>query len=56
LGKADAKWFASAFCSADGQFNQIGDIKHKFSAQSVSKVFAYAYLHDLYSQKGPGKG
>ena len=55
LAKADPKWFASAFCSADGQFNQLGEYKHKFSAQSVSKVMTYAYLHDLYTQKGKGQ-
>ncbi len=25
LVEADEKWFASAFCSSDGQFTQVGD-------------------------------
>lgn len=24
LGKADPKWFSTAFCSTDGQFSQLG--------------------------------
>ena len=48
LGKADPKWFASAFCSSDGQFSQLGQFDGKFSMQSVSKVVAYAYVYDLY--------
>jgi hypothetical protein len=48
LGRADPKWFASSFCSADGQFSQLGDHHGKFSMQSVSKVVAYAYIYDLY--------
>ncbi len=55
LFKADPKWFASAFCSADGQFSQLGDHKGKFSMQSVSKVVAYSYLYNLYVQKGKGE-
>jgi len=55
LAKADPKWFASSFCSSDGQYHQIGDTKYKFSAQSVSKVMTYAYLHDLYCKKGNGQ-
>jgi hypothetical protein len=31
LFKADPKWFASAFCSSDGQFSQLGDHHGKFS-------------------------
>ena len=54
LGKADPKWFASAFCSSDGQFSQLGDYDGKFSMQSVSKVVAYAYIYDLYVKKGRG--
>jgi glutaminase len=55
LGKADPKWFASSFCSADGQFSQLGDHSGKFSMQSVSKVVAYAYIYNLYVQKGKGE-
>ena len=52
LFKADAKWFATAFCTIDGQFIQLGDYQRKFSMQSVSKVVSYAYLYDLYVRKG----
>lgn len=48
LAKANPKSFGSSFCSSDGQYNQIGETSFKFSAQSVSKVMTYAYLHDLY--------
>ena len=48
LFKANPKWFATAFCSIDGQFSQLGDYNGKFSMQSVSKVVAYAYLYHLY--------
>lgn len=52
LAKASPDWFASAFCSTDGQFSQLGDHDKKFSIQSVGKVFAYAMLHNLYLTKG----
>ena len=55
LFKADPKWFASAFCSADGQFSQLGSHQGKFSMQSVSKVVAYAYIYNLYQLKGKGE-
>lgn len=47
LAKADPNWFATSFCSADGQFSQFGDIDGKFSIQSVGKVVAYSFLHNL---------
>lgn len=31
LAKASRNTFASAWCSSDGQFNQLGDFKIKFS-------------------------
>lgn len=55
LLKANPKWFASAFCSADGQFTQEGDCSRMFSMQSVSKVVAYAYLYNIYVHKGNGE-
>lgn len=55
LFKADPKWFASSFCSTDGQFSQLGNYQGKFSMQSVSKVVAYAFIYDLYVQKGCGE-
>jgi len=54
LFKADPKWWASSFCSTDGQFSQLGDYQGKFSMQSVSKVVAYSYLYNLHVLKGNG--
>jgi len=47
LAKADQNWFASGFCSTDGQLCEVGDFKKTFSCQSVGKVISYAYLHNL---------
>ena len=52
LKNANPRSFASAFCSIDGQFVQLGDFDGKFSIQSISKVVAYSYLHSLYVEKG----
>lgn len=46
LAKADPNWFATSFCSTDGQFAQIGDIDVRFSIQSISKAVAYAFIHN----------
>ena len=55
LARAKPEWFATAFCSSDGQFVQFGDVGHKFSAQSVSKVVAFAMLYEIYHQRGNAK-
>lgn len=47
LAKADPKWFATGFCSTDSQFCQFGDIDNTFSIQSIGKVVAYAYIHNI---------
>lgn len=47
LAKANPKWFATSFCSTDGQFTQFGDIDISFSIQSIGKVVAYAFIHDI---------
>ena len=52
LVEADENWFASAFCSSDGQFTQVGDSKVNFSMQSISKVVAYAFLYNHYLLAG----
>ena len=54
LFKADPKWWASSWCSADGQFSQLGNHDIMFSMQSVSKVVAYAYIYNLFVLKGCG--
>ena len=54
LGKANPKWWASSFCSSDGQFSQVGDHERMFSMQSVSKVVAYALAYNNYVQTGNG--
>ena len=47
LAKADPKWFATGFCSTDGQFVQYGDTNIRFSIQSISKAVAYAFIHNV---------
>ena len=47
LAKADPNWFATGFCSADGQLCEFGDYKKTFSCQSIGKVVTYSYLHNL---------
>jgi len=55
LYKANEKWWGSAFCSADGQYSQVGDFDKMFSMQSLSKVVSYAFLHNHYQvTKGDG--
>lgn len=49
LKKVDPNLWSSAFCSADGQFTQVGDHHKMFSMQSLSKVVSYAYLHSIYT-------
>lgn len=56
LARAKRDWFATAFCSSDGQFAQFGDIDRKFSLQSVSKVVAFAMLYEIYYQRGNPEG
>jgi glutaminase len=48
LNEAEDDWFATAFCSSDGQFTQAGDYKILFSMQSISKIVAYAFLYNIY--------
>jgi glutaminase len=52
LARAKRHWFATAFCSSDGQFTQFGDVDRKFSLQSVSKVVSFAMLYEIYHQRG----
>ena len=52
LARANRNWFATAFCSSDGQFTQFGDVGRKFSLQSVSKVVAFAMLYEIYHRRG----
>ncbi|CDW79921.1 glutaminase kidney mitochondrial-like [Stylonychia lemnae] len=47
LAKAKREWFATGFCSTDSQFTQFGDTNINFSIQSIGKVVAYAFLHNL---------
>lgn len=47
LAKADPNWFATSFCSTDGQLCEFGDYDKSFSIQSIGKVVAYAFLHNL---------
>jgi len=47
LANADPKWFATGFCSTDGQFCQFGDTDKFFSIQSIGKVVAYAFIHNI---------
>ena len=47
LAKANPNWFGTGFCSSDAQFMQIGDTDVKFSIQSIGKVVAYAFVHDI---------
>ena len=56
LARAKRDWFATAFCSSDGQFAQFGDIDRKFSLQSVSKVVAFAMLYEIFYQRGNPEG
>lgn len=56
LARAKREWFATAFCSSDGQFVQFGDVGRKFSLQSVSKVVAFAMLYEIYYQRGDPQG
>lgn len=54
LKKVDPNLWASAFCSADSQFTQVGDHHYMFSMQSLSKVVSYAYLHSIFMSQGRG--
>ena len=56
LARAKRDWFATAFCSSDGQFAQYGDVDRKFSLQSVSKVVAFAMLYEIYHRRGDAEG
>ena len=51
LAKANPEWFATSFCSTDGQFAQFGDIEIKASIQSISKVVAYAFIHNIIGEE-----
>jgi glutaminase len=51
LARADPKNFSTSFCSTDGQFTQFGDVHISFSIQSISKVVAYAYIHNILGEK-----
>jgi glutaminase len=44
LAKVDPKLFGIALVTVDGQVYEIGDSAHRFSIQSVSKVFTLAHL------------
>ena len=52
LASADPNWFATAFCSTDSQFTQLGDCDKMFSIQSISKVVSYAMLYNIYESQG----
>ena len=41
LAKADPGWFGIALVTVNGQIYQVGDARHRFTIQSVSKPFVY---------------
>lgn len=47
LANANPNWFATGFCTTDGQFCHFGDTDKKFSIQSISKIVTYAYVYDI---------
>jgi len=51
LGRVNSEYFASAFCSVNGQIVQLGDFSVQFSIPSISNIITYAYLYDLIGQE-----
>ncbi|MCE9548488.1 MAG: glutaminase A [Planctomycetia bacterium] len=41
LAKADPNWFGISIITTDGQVFEVGDCKHSFTIQSISKPFVY---------------
>lgn len=41
LAQADPSWFGIAIATVDGHIYEVGDARHPFTIQSVSKPFAY---------------
>ena len=41
LSKADPNWFGISVVTLDGRTFDVGAVHHKFTIQSISKVFVY---------------
>jgi glutaminase len=50
LAKADPKLFGIALVTADGQAYQVGDSRHLFTIQSISKPFVYGLALEDHGQ------
>jgi glutaminase len=55
LAKVDPKLFGITLVTVDGQVFEVGDIAHRFSIQSVSKVFTLARLLEDVGKDGVEK-
>jgi glutaminase len=44
LGRADPAMFGLSVCGVDGSLTSVGDATHRFSIQSISKVFVFALV------------
>ncbi len=50
LGRVDPSHFAMSLSLFDGRTFGVGDVEHKFSIQSISKVFTYSMAISLYEK------
>jgi glutaminase len=50
LAKADPRQFGIALVTADGQIYEVGDARHLFTIQSISKPFVYGLALEDYGQ------
>ena len=50
LAKADPRQFGIALVTADGQIYEVGDARHLFTIQSISKPFVYGLALEDHGQ------